>query len=281
MSFHIAIFGASKGIANHVLHDLLPTARITLLLRNPNVFDADAAVMDAVKDGRVKLVQGDATVEADVERAIESAEVVLTSIGESVSLLLPTSSSPASRLLPTPPLTPGGTPSFTLRGFKLDNPTVCTDAARALLRVLSRIPLSARPRVIAISSMGIGTNHSTMPLPLRILYPWLLSGPHADKEGLEYLLLRAASAFDAPSLPAILAISGSADTSADPALENILPHLILVRPALLTDGAPAAVRAAEDLSAYSVSRASVGRWIAQHCMPDQDQWVNRAPVLGY
>ncbi|KLT42031.1 hypothetical protein CC85DRAFT_285959 [Cutaneotrichosporon oleaginosum] len=255
MSFHIAIFGASKGIANHVLHDLLPTARITLLLRNPNVFDADAAVMDAVKDGRVKLVQGDATVEADVERAIESAEVVLTSIG--------------------------GTPSFTLRGFKLDNPTVCTDAARALLRVLSRIPLSARPRVIAISSMGIGTNHSTMPLPLRILYPWLLSGPHADKEGLEYLLLRAASAFDAPSLPAILAISGSADTSADPALENILPHLILVRPALLTDGAPAAVRAAEDLSAYSVSRASVGRWIAQHCMPDQDQWVNRAPVLGY
>jgi uncharacterized protein YbjT (DUF2867 family) len=85
MSFHIAIFGASKGIANHVLHNLLAstTATITLLLRKPSVLDSDAAVAEAVKAGRVTIAQGDATVEADVEKAVQGANIVLTSVGMS------------------------------------------------------------------------------------------------------------------------------------------------------------------------------------------------------
>jgi hypothetical protein len=172
----------------------------------------------------------------------------------------------------------GGTPSFTLRGFQLDNPTLCTDATLALLRVLSRKPEDQRPRVVAVSSMGLGENHHTMPLPLRVINPWMLSGPHADKEGMEYLYLRAGNISPAPAPPPTI-ILAEADREVP---ERMLPELILVRPALLTDGAEGgAVRASEDLCAYTVSRADVGRWITDNCMPGEGAWVNRAPVLGY
>ncbi|BEI83050.1 hypothetical protein CcaverHIS002_0309180 [Cutaneotrichosporon cavernicola] len=241
MSYHIAILGASKGIANHVLRNLLsssPSVTITLLLRKPAALDGDELVAEAIKNGRVKI-------------ALEGANVVLTSVG--------------------------GTPSFTLRGFKLDNPTLCTDAALALLRVLERKPENQRPRIIAVSSMGIGKNHHKMPFLLRILYPWMLSGPHADKEGMEYLYLRASNIGDTPTPPSTDILS-----EANRGVSRILLELILVRPALLTDGAESgAVRAGEDVYTYRVSRADVGRWITDNCMPGKGEWVNRAPVLGY
>ncbi|BEJ13746.1 hypothetical protein CspHIS471_0309200 [Cutaneotrichosporon sp. HIS471] len=254
MSYHIAILGASKGIANHVLHNLLsssPPVTITLLLRKPAALDGDKLVAEAIKNGRVKIVKGDATVQDDVEKALEGANAVLTSVG--------------------------GTPSFTLRGFKIDNPTLCTDAALALLRVLERKPENQRPRIIAVSSMGIGENHHKMPFLLRILYPWMLSGPHADKEGMEYLYLRASNIGGTPTPPPINILS-----EANRDVSRVLPELILVRPALLTDGAESgAVRAGEDVYTYRVSRADVGRWITDNCMPEKGEWVNRAPVLGY
>lgn len=85
MSFHIAIFGASKGIANHALNYILAstTATVTLLLRKPAALDSHLMVAAEVKAGRVRIVQGDATVEADVEKAVAGAQVVLTSVGTS------------------------------------------------------------------------------------------------------------------------------------------------------------------------------------------------------
>ncbi|GMK53946.1 hypothetical protein CspeluHIS016_0105320 [Cutaneotrichosporon spelunceum] len=253
MTFHIAILGGSRGIANHVLHNLTASATATLLLRKPDCLDKDSAVVDGVQAGRIKIVKGDATVEADVEKAVEGAQVVLTSVG--------------------------GTPHFTLGGFQLDNPTLCTDAALALLRVLERKPESERPRVIAISSMGLGDNHYKMPFLLRLLYPWMLSGPHADKEGMEYLYLRASNITGPTPAPPPTKILSEANRDVP---ERMLPELILIRPALLVDGTEGGVvRAGEDVCTYRVSRFDVARWISDNCMPGEEAWVNRAPVLGY
>jgi hypothetical protein len=60
----------------------------------------------------------------------------------------------------------GGTPKLTLGGFKLTDPTVCTRATLALLATLAT--LEYQPRVVVVSSMGIGEEHHVMPLALRV-----------------------------------------------------------------------------------------------------------------
>jgi hypothetical protein len=61
-----------------------------------------------------------------------------------------------------------------------------------------------------------------------------------------------------------------------------LPDLVVVRPALLTDGAETAMyRAAERLSCYSISRRDVGHFIATQALGQEDAWRGKAVVVGY
>ncbi|KAL1412844.1 hypothetical protein Q8F55_000593 [Vanrija albida] len=236
---HLAILGASRGVNYHTLLAALSDpaiTRVSLLLRRADALDADGVVGPAVKSGRVRVVAGDATREEDVAALLEETpDVVVTSIG--------------------------GVPRLTLRGIVLDQPSVCTRAAVALLRALAR--LGATPRLVAISSMGIGDNHGAMPLALR------------DKEGLEYLVRRAARGLPTPdAVPPVVA---------EPAAvrEDFLPEVVVVRPALLTDGSGGhAVKAAADAYTYYVSRADVGRFVATRCLQGEE-WANKAPVVGY
>lgn len=83
---HIALLGASNGIGLHLLHLLLPKPEYTiaLLLRKPACFDGDEDVSAAIKNGRVRVVQGDATRVGDVQRLMEGrVDLVVSSIGES------------------------------------------------------------------------------------------------------------------------------------------------------------------------------------------------------
>lgn len=92
---HIALLGASKGIGAHVLRNILgeTDATVTLLLRKPGVFDNDDLVAPTIKAGRVRVVEGDATKEVDLERVFErKVEVVVTSVGERP--LFPSSTTP-------------------------------------------------------------------------------------------------------------------------------------------------------------------------------------------
>lgn len=151
------------------------------------------------------------------------------------------------------------------------------------------------PHVIAVSSMGLGQNHRHMPLALRvspwlskysrqILYPWMLSGPHADKEGMEYVLLRASSHFRTPEALPPSSILSDAERNMVP--EDFLPRLTIVRPALFTDGeerGSGKLKAGEDLSTYSISRKDVALFISEQCLKEKEgvSWVNRTPVVGY
>jgi hypothetical protein len=49
---------------------------VTFLLRSPSAFDADATIQKYVKSGHARLLRGDATIEADVQRAWDKAGVV-------------------------------------------------------------------------------------------------------------------------------------------------------------------------------------------------------------
>jgi len=109
----------------------------------------------------------------------------------------------------------------------------------------------------------------------------MLSGPHADKEGLEYLYAKASTLPNTAIVPATEILS-EADREAAP--QGIIRELIVVRPALLTDGEEHGVgvlKAQEGLRTYTCSRKDVAGFIVRECLPGHDEWVNKFPVLGY
>lgn len=117
------------------------------------------------------------------------------------------------------------------------------------------------------------------------MYSLLLAGPHRDKEGLEYLVQHASRAMASPTDPRDVPgkdILTPEKLTAVPG--SFLPEVILIRPALLTDGEAKgrpSLRAGADIATYSCSRKDVAGFIATECMPGQQAWVNQGVVLGY
>lgn len=78
--------GASKGIGYHALYHYLnsdTTNTATLVLRKPELMDDDEVMGPYVKEGRVKVVEGDATDAEVIRRAMQGdVDFVLTSVGE-------------------------------------------------------------------------------------------------------------------------------------------------------------------------------------------------------
>lgn len=64
----------------------------------------------------------------------------------------------------------GGKSQFTRRGFINDVPDLCTRATMALLHVFAEIHKKGQqvPRVITVSTMGIGENHKVMPFVWKV-----------------------------------------------------------------------------------------------------------------
>ena len=153
---HVAFLGASKGSGYFALLEYLAASTANtavLLLRKPDVLVADPKLTPYVEAGRVRVVQGDATSENDVAGLFkDQVDVTVTSVGE-------------SRIKAA--LSIGAAPNITWYGsISIDQPTLCTKATIALLHVLAK--LEKVPRVVAVSSMGIGDNHHVMPLAMRV-----------------------------------------------------------------------------------------------------------------
>ncbi|EIW68588.1 hypothetical protein TREMEDRAFT_31795 [Tremella mesenterica DSM 1558] len=237
---HAAFLGASKGCGWNALQIFLQDPTNTAILLLRKPLEVKEKLGENVN--RVEMIQGNGTVLEDVKKLFE-----------------------------------GGAPVMTLRGPVVDQPTICTDATITLLKVLGELDYT--PRVVAVSSMGIGENHSVMPLLMRILYPLVLSKPHQDKESLEYLLSRSAKHITTPTnLPPLLTAGKVQEIKAD-----FLPEVTIVRPAFFTGGdAPARpeteLQVDEKACVYTVRRSEVGRLIVE-CM--KGGWVNKMPVIGY
>lgn len=281
-SFNVYAVGASRNIGYYAAIRLLNKgATVTFLLRNTSVFDDDADVQKYIASGHARLVKGDALNEADVGRGWDSAR----EDGRDVDVLL---------------FTVGGFPNFTLtKGIVMNPPNLCT---QALLNTLCTIPSSqrapaAQPRIVVVSSTGITpASHANLPLVLRPVYAFI-AAPHNDKLGMEKALAHWAgwpweaglSPHRDPSGMEILPEGWSSREGCPK--EGELKKLVVVRPALLTDGRcmgdeakegkPPYLLAEGDLGRYTVSRRDVAHFIVEGALKDWEKWEGKGVSIAY
>ncbi|KAI0050853.1 hypothetical protein FA95DRAFT_1535528 [Auriscalpium vulgare] len=258
-------------------------ATVTFLLRNPGAFDSDPKIQEYVQKGTARLVKGDALNKNEVRQGwVTAGQPEADSTTEGVDVVL---------------FTIGGTPSFSpLRGFVISPADLCT---RSMLNVLSTLPRSehAPPRIIALSSVGLShISHKSLPLSMRLLYSLALGQPHEDKRGMEEVLAHCLGAGEAPggtTSPKILPPGWEA-TDGLPG-KGELPAVVVVRPALLTDGVCRAdeagtkanayrVRSDGDLpvaGGYTISRRDVSHFIAERLLgAEWSEWQGKGVSLA-
>jgi hypothetical protein len=160
-------------------------------------------------------VQGDALIAADVQRAWEVAgnvDFLLFTLGGVVATFHP------------------------IKGVMLVPPNIVT---QAFLTALCTAPahLRATLRVVAISAMGLTSEgHAHLPLPMRLLYSWMLPGPHRDKAGLECVLAHCAGRTYEGMQPEEDIMGAAWQNREGLPAAGTVPRILVVRPAWLTDG---------------------------------------------
>lgn len=155
----------------------------------------------------------------------------------------------------------------------IDDPHVCERGMETLLSALADARRAAggdntqKPRIVALSTTGISKAGRDLPLVMCVMYRGMLGVPHADKEAMEDLLIKAGEDF------------------------------VVVRPSLLVDGEKpaAAIRVGvEDLRGgrhvverkehgYTIAREDVGRWMYQNLLQGAEggQYVGKAVSLTW
>ncbi|KAG8682884.1 hypothetical protein FRC08_014669 [Ceratobasidium sp. 394] len=249
----VLLLGASRNTGYFVTQRLLAQGHTcTMLLRRPGAMESDPSVGPYIKNGKAIIVPGDGLVEADVQRAWDTAK----GDGEVDAVFFGI----------------GGDPSFSIiKGFIITPPDLTARSMTVLLSVIqSSTTPSTRPKLVTITSNGLDArSHSLLPLPMRLFYGYFLRLPHVDKEEQEIVVKRAAG------------WDGN---------QGWLPsdNLVIVRPAFLTNGEcvadkkPDAYRADAELqSVWTVSRADVGHFVAEKVFADWGRWKGKAWVVGY
>ncbi|KAG1742657.1 uncharacterized protein EDB91DRAFT_289092 [Suillus paluster] len=270
----VLVIGGSRNIGYYSAVRLLALgATVTFLLRSPGVFDQDETIQDYVKKGKARLVQGDALVKSDVRQAWSEAQGN-DSEPRPVDFLI---------------FTVGGTPHFSLaKGFTINPPNLVT---QSLLNVLETLP-SPHPKIITISSAGLTrASHKSLPLPLKPLYNYLLTVPHRDKCGAEEVVAYGTGwEWDARDSPGE-EIMGADWINRVPS-PGELKSIVVVRPALLTDGecraevngkGSLAFRAKEgDVDCgWTVSRRDVAYFVVEGVVKHWEEWEGRRVSIAY
>ncbi|KAG8963919.1 hypothetical protein FRC05_004370 [Tulasnella sp. 425] len=263
----VLAIGASRNIGYFTALKLLKAGNtVVFQLRNISAFDSDAEIKPFVKSGQAKLVKGDALVEDDVRTAWTEANAD----GLPVDVVL---------------LSVGGTPKFTVsKGFVINPPNLCTTS---LLNLLTVIPhdLPTQPRIVAVTSNGVtADSHKNIPCLAKGFYS-LISVPHADKLGMEKVIHWSAgwsedSWKDGAPEPHILP-QGWEERLGGKA--GWLKSIVVVRPAILTDGEEAAkYKAGEDIPGlWTVSRKDVAHFISNDVLNNWSKWEGKAVSVGY
>ncbi|KAJ2227686.1 hypothetical protein H4R99_006381 [Coemansia sp. RSA 1722] len=217
----VSVLGASRNTGRYFVEQAIASGGdfdITILARNP---DALGFTPDEMQ--KITVVKGDALVRDDIARAIEGADVVICSLGAKINGL-------------SKPQDMGVEETGTLH----------------VLDVLKQTRQQNPPRVIMVSSTGVGETNGNYDVPyiMRPLY-LLLKTPHKHKTVTE----------------AAIKDSG-------------LPYTI-VRPALLTNGeVTKKYRADIGVCGYTISRRDVAHFILEQCVL-KDNFPNASPSLAY
>lgn len=174
-----------------------------------------------------------------------------------------------------------------MKGIGLTDPSVCT---RATLATLSTIPSALRvpgkqPRIILISSAGITQeSHKALPFAWRVLYPWLLANPHADKFGLERVIAHVTGrAWTDPEPPA--ASMSREDWQNTPGLPAAgeFPNVVVLRPAFFSEGKFTGKykTSHKGLSSHFISRPDVAHFIVEGVLKNWSEWKGDCASIGY
>ncbi|KAH7919521.1 hypothetical protein BV22DRAFT_1040798 [Leucogyrophana mollusca] len=267
------VIGGSRNIGYYAATRLLEQGgTVTFLLRSPKVFEEDSTIQKYVQLGKARLVKGDALVKADVQRAWD--EAARGGSNQGVDFLLFT-------------LGFSGKPGFKLtQGFTISPPNLVTEA---LLNALETLPYP-HPKIVTISSTGVTrTSHSALPLLMRPLYGYFLAAPHKDKRGAEEIVSHCADwPWDQRDCegPEIMGENWTARVPARGQLKNIL----VVRPALLTDGECRGdtkgsngyrVKEGDVEGAWKISRKDVGHFLVENALKNWEQWGGKCVSIAY
>ncbi|KIK81059.1 hypothetical protein PAXRUDRAFT_15452 [Paxillus rubicundulus Ve08.2h10] len=272
MYHKVLVIGGSRNIGYLSAVRLLDSgATVTFLLRKVQVFDGNETIQKYVEQGKARLVQGDALIKDDVQRAWDEAA---KGDDKLVDLLLFTVGSP--------------TATFDLRkGMLISPPNLVT---QALLNVFETTPPSD-PKFIAISSTGVTEeSHKALPLVVRIVYGYLIPQPHRDKRGAEQVFAHLAD------WPWDKKDDVGADILGEDWSHRVRPrgqykNVLVIRPAWLTDGAsladktpgkqPYRVKDWDMKGAYKISRNDVSHFIVETAVKHWDEWKGRCVSIAY
>ncbi|KAG1722068.1 hypothetical protein EDB19DRAFT_1646034 [Suillus lakei] len=276
-NFKILVIGGSRNIGYYSAVRLLALgATVTFLLRSPQVFDQDDTIQNYVKEGKARLIKGDALVKSDVSRAWSEAQHQHEDDSDI---------RPVDFLI----FTVGGTPHFSLtKGLFLTPPDLVT---QSLINVLETLP-SPHPKIITISSIGLTqASHKTLPLLLKPLYNYILPAPHKDKRGVEEVISHSAGwEWDARDSPGD-AILGADWTSRIPSAGE-LKSIAVIRPALFTDGVCRAdvkgkgseayrVKEGDLEGSWTVSRRDVAHFLVEGMVRHWQEWEGKCVSIAY
>ncbi|EIN07952.1 hypothetical protein PUNSTDRAFT_135470 [Punctularia strigosozonata HHB-11173 SS5] len=238
---------------------------VTFLLRSPTCFDDDETIQSFVASGKAKLVKGDALNQEEVRAGWQAAG------GTDVDLLL---------------FTLGGTTTFNIcNGAVITPPDLCT---RSLANILRAAPSQSPPKLkgAIISSTGVTeTSHKNLPWTIRPMYGYLLRSPHEDKLGMERVLAQATGTpwTDEEPVSHILSSDGSWKNDLPPT--GAIASTVVVRPALLTDGACTGkyrTSVGDHGKGFTtISRQDVARFVAEDVIKDWEKWDNKVVSIAY
>ena len=265
-------------------------ATVTFLLRKPEVFDNNETIQKYIGEGKARLVKGDALVKDDVRRAwAESSagddgapvELLIFTVGELGFL-----SWEFFHELNGHPGPTNGKFHIT-KGFLISPENLIT---QAILNVLETLPAS-QPKIIAISSIGVtAASRKALTFFLWALYGYLLPQAHRDKRGAEQIYAHIAGfSWDTKDNvgPDILEENWMARVPPQGQYKN----LVIIRPAMLTDGPSLADKHPEkeayrvqddDVSgAYTISRRDVSHFLVEKVVKHWDSWSGRRVSIAY
>ncbi|KAF8969585.1 hypothetical protein BDZ97DRAFT_1653517 [Flammula alnicola] len=275
MPLNVLSIGGSRNIGYFSSVRFLESgATVTFLLRSPATFDSNETIQKYVKSGKARLLKGDALVKEDVQRSWNEAA----------------KDAPVDLLL----FSVGGTPKFSItQGAVITPANLVTES---LFNVLTTMPRTTpQPRIITISSTGVTpTSHAALPLLLKPLYGYLLAIPHKDKVGAERLISYCTgwpwdTKNDGEPGEDIMG-SNWTERQGLPAAGS-LKRVLVVRPALLTDGeclaekpgkkgAPYRV-SEQELGGWTVSRKDVAHFVADAVLTRWDEFENKRVSIAY
>ncbi|KAJ7268704.1 hypothetical protein B0H12DRAFT_1009899 [Mycena haematopus] len=265
---NVLSIGASRNIGYYAAIRLLEQgSTVTFLLRSPSAFDGDATIQKYVKSGHARLVKGDASIEADTQRAWDAAGIVDALV-----------------------FTVGTYPSFSItKGFVQTPADLCT---RCILNVLCTMPTYAsapQPKFVLLSSTGLGpAAHKALPALLKPLYGYALALPHRDKMGMEHVIFHCAgwtwdTKTEGKVSPEIMGDRWT-ERRGLPA-KGTLRHALIIRAGLLTDGecvadkvegtAKKSYRVNEkELGGYTISRKDAAHLVVDALTRRRDELDN-------